>query len=202
MLFIAFTAALFANAEGSMKSEPEPTYPTSLLIEVIVQEEVIETTPEPTPSIVLLRSDPEPEPTITSVPTRVTERVGNTARAVPGSGVAGEVTHYGASYNGNTMGCQQTAESRARIIESGGYGDRIYRSGDASIAASAYDLNTGARPYGCGAVLSVSGPVGEISVVVQDACPGCGWYHLDLSEEGITRVCGGLGRCQVRITVK
>lgn len=36
--------------------------------------------------------------------------------------------------------------------------------------------------------------------VRQDACPGCGPGHLDLSEAGITRVCGyGSGYCRVTI---
>lgn len=201
MLFTTFTAALFVTAEGSVNElpEPEPVF----YLEVVEEELWYATpTPEPTPTIVLLRSDPEPERTVPVRPTIGAQRVATPAPEVPGSGVSGEVTHYGAAYNGGTMGCQHTAESRARVIENGGYGDRIYRSGDPSIAASAYDLTTGARPYPCGTVLSVSGPAGRIFVVIQDACPGCGWYHLDLSEEGITRVCGGLGKCQVRISVK
>ena len=44
--------------------------------------------------------------------------------------------------------------------------------------------------WGCGASLNVCGSVGCITGMRQDSCPGCGRYHIDLSEAGMSRVCG------------
>jgi hypothetical protein len=44
--------------------------------------------------------------------------------------------------------------------------------------------------WGCGAFLSVCGAAGCITGTRQDSCPGCGRYHIDLSEAGMGRVCG------------
>lgn len=97
--------------------------------------------------------------------------------------VAGKVTHYGESYNGQPLGCT----------------GRPYSSSDATIAASAWRPD-GSRPYRCGQLLYVAGPAGGITVTVQDACPGCAWNHIDLSESGIEAVCGGRFTCAVTIT--
>jgi len=40
------------------------------------------------------------------------------------------------------------------------------------------------------------GPVGCQGVIVQDQCPGCGAYTIDLSELAHQRVCG-VGTCEV-----
>lgn len=98
-------------------------------------------------------------------------------------GTSFTVTHYGASYNGSPLGCT----------------GRLYSSGDPSIVATAWRPD-GSRTFPCGTVLRLSGPSGTILGVVQDACPGCGWYHLDLSEAGILAVCGGYGTCTVQVT--
>ena len=98
--------------------------------------------------------------------------------------VHGWVTHYGYQYEGLPLGC--------------GYGP--YRSADPTIAASAYDLSTGARPYQCGQQLEVCGDNACQVVVVKDACPGCGWNQLDLSESAKLIVCGQLhDNCGVSI---
>lgn len=93
---------------------------------------------------------------------------------------SGRATHYGASYNGQRMGC-------------GG----VYRSGDPTIiavGASNY------RTWPCGTALVVSGPNGTIVGTRQDACPGCdsAGVIVDLSEEGHRRVCG-VGTCWVTV---
>lgn len=95
----------------------------------------------------------------------------------------GIVTHYGASYEGQPLGCAPY---------------RPYRSGDASIIA------VGPAQYAaipCGTALRVTGPAGSIIGTRQDSCPGCGWGHLDLSEAGMLTACGVLGRCDVTVEV-
>lgn len=81
-------------------------------------------------------------------------------------------THYGESYDGQTMGCP---------------GAGAYRSDDASIVAvgpSRY------REWPCGTRLEVCGAAGCAVVTRQDACPGCGRNVVDLSEAANRRVCG------------
>lgn len=95
---------------------------------------------------------------------------------------AGTVTHYGEQFNGQTMAC-------------GG----IYSSDRLDIAAVAYPSRTYEWP--CGTRFVVSGPAGVLEVQRTDSCPGCASNQLDLSESGMLRVCGYLGRCDVEIGV-
>lgn len=89
-------------------------------------------------------------------------------------------THYGESYNGQQMGC---------------VGSGLYSSQNEHIIAVGYN-----SPYECGDKLRVIGPIGSIDVWVVDTCPGCGPYHVDLSEAGIGKVCGwGTDICEVTI---
>lgn len=91
-------------------------------------------------------------------------------------------THYGTSYNGSPLGCA-------------GYG--TYSSSDTTILAVGYPYSL---QWPCGAVLELEGPDGRsLTVIRQDTCPGCGSGLLDLSEAGITQVCGGLGGCTIRV---
>lgn len=101
-----------------------------------------------------------------------------------GEGVIdGEATRYGESYNGLPLGC--------------GTGD--YSSGDTDIVA------VGPARYAdwpCGTGFTICGSNSCILAHRQDACPGCGANHLDLSEAGIEAVCGPeVGRCEVTIEV-
>ncbi|MPZ49468.1 MAG: hypothetical protein GEU75_09260 [Dehalococcoidia bacterium] len=97
--------------------------------------------------------------------------------------MGGIVTHYGAQYNGQPLGC----------------GKGTYASADTSIIAVGPARN---REWPCGTLISVCGPTGCILTVRQDSCPGCGPYHADLSEAGIARVCGeGVGLCKVELQV-
>lgn len=88
-------------------------------------------------------------------------------------------THYGTSYQGQTMGC----------------GGR-YDTNDTTILAvppSLYHIP-------CGTQFTVTGSAGSIHVTRQDSCPGCDRSTpsmIDLSEAGITIVCGSLGSCIV-----
>ncbi len=123
---------------------------------------VIPATPLPTPT---------PEPTATPTPD------------APVYGFSGEVTHYGESYNGLTMGC-------------GG----IYWSWDTTIVAIPYPGRHAEWP--CGTRFRITGPTGTIDAVRTDACPGCHRNQLDLSESGMLTVCGYLGRCPVYIEVR
>ena len=91
------------------------------------------------------------------------------------------VTHYGASFNGQALGCDATP----------------YASDNASIVAvgPARDAE-----WPCGTIMRVCGPGGCIVAQRVDGCPGCGPYHIDLSEEGLLLVCGpGTGVCQANI---
>jgi expansin (peptidoglycan-binding protein) len=95
----------------------------------------------------------------------------------------GVVTHYGVTYNGYTMGCGPNPET--------------YTSDNPTIIAVS-PADAGNWP--CGTSLRVCGPSGCIIGVRVDACPGCGPYHLDLSEAGIDKVCGDQGAvCKVTI---
>lgn len=88
-----------------------------------------------------------------------------------------QAVHYGISYNGSPMACS----------------GRAYDSSATDIVALSYaDM----QRYPCGRRLYIQGEAGQISVVVEDVCPGC-TTQVDLSESGITQVCGGLGSCQV-----
>lgn len=125
----------------------------------------------------------------TAVPSTSTPqpRVGDLATVIPpiptpeSEGIYGRVTHYGESYNGQPLGC----------------GTGTYDSGDPSIIAVGPAQY---RDWPCGTVLVLRGPAGELRGVRQDACPGCGVNHLDLSEAGIAQVCGkGAGTCAVTI---
>ncbi len=93
----------------------------------------------------------------------------------------GIVTHYGVTYDGQTMGCT----------------GQTYASTNATIIAVS-PVDEGSWP--CGTSLRVCGPAGCIVGIRQDSCPGCGHDHLDLSEAGIDQVCGDqAGVCEVTI---
>jgi hypothetical protein len=93
----------------------------------------------------------------------------------------GLATHYGVSYNGSRMGC---------------VGDP-YSSENETIVAVGYMHNS---EWPCGTPLRVCGVAGCIVGFRQDTCPGCGSYHIDLSEAGINKACGDQAHvCRVGI---
>ena len=94
--------------------------------------------------------------------------------------VYGRATHYGESYQGQTMGCGGT-----------------YDTADPTIVAVSPDRY---ESWPCGTRLRVTGPAGTVDVIRTDSCPGCSGNWLDLSEAGHARVCG-LGTCDVTIEV-
>lgn len=94
----------------------------------------------------------------------------------------GWVTHYGESFNGQSMGCGGT-----------------YRSEDPGIVAVAYPGRNTEWP--CGTVFRIIGPAGVLVAPRTDSCPGCGLSQFDLSEAGSAIVCGRVGNCNVRIEV-
>lgn len=102
-------------------------------------------------------------------------------QAVQAQDVTFRATHYGESYNGRPLGCT---------------GMGVYSSNDSSIAAVGYPYS---QTWPCGTVLELEGPAGTLTVIRQDTCPGCGADLIDLSEAGITQVCGSLGGCRVRV---
>jgi hypothetical protein len=104
--------------------------------------------------------------------------------------VEGLATHYCADYErcpyrGQSLGCP---------------GAGTYSPDDPTIVATAWRPD-GSRPFPCGAVLHVCGGAGCLVGTVQDACPGCGWTTLDLSEAAFERVCGDLARGVCAVSV-
>lgn len=90
-------------------------------------------------------------------------------------------THYGISYQGQTMGCGGRYDTENTSI--------------LAVPPSLYHIP-------CGTQFIVTGPVGSIHVTRQDSCPGCDRSTpsmIDLSEAGITQVCGSLGSCTVQM---
>lgn len=53
----------------------------------------------------------------------------------------------------------------------------------AAMNASQYD-----NAAYCGAYVHVNGPLGEVTVRIVDLCPGCGYGHLDLSQEAFAQI--------------
>lgn len=86
-------------------------------------------------------------------------------------------THYGISYQGQTMGCGGRYDTNNPAILA--VGPPLYAS----------------TP--CGTQFQITGPAGTIIVQRTDSCPGCSNQLIDLSEAGITQVCGSLGSCVV-----
>jgi len=91
------------------------------------------------------------------------------------------VTHYGESYNGQGLGCDDT----------------VYSSFDATIVAVGPGRE---RDWPCGTAFLICGPGGCLWAERRDGCPGCSPYVLDLSERGLYLVCGaGAGVCTARV---
>jgi len=91
------------------------------------------------------------------------------------------VTHYGAGFNGQTLGC----------------GGATYSSDNGGIVAVGPERDV---DWPCGTVLRVCGPGGCMIGERQDGCPGCDAYVIDLSEEGLYLVCGpGTGVCRASV---
>jgi hypothetical protein len=72
-----------------------------------------------------------------------------------------------------------------------------YTSEDVTIIAVGAMHNS---EWPCGTPLRVCGVAGCIVGFRQDSCPGCGSYHVDLSEAGINEACGDQAHvCRVGI---
>ncbi|HWO72572.1 MAG TPA: hypothetical protein VNN21_03350 [Dehalococcoidia bacterium] len=91
------------------------------------------------------------------------------------------VTHYGESYNGHGLGCDDT----------------VYSSFDPTIVAVGPGRE---REWPCGTAFLICGAGGCLWAERRDACPGCSPYVIDLSERGLYLVCGaGAGVCTARV---
>lgn len=91
-------------------------------------------------------------------------------------------THYGTSFQGRPLGCN---------------GAGYYDSTNPRILAVGPSLY---QTIPCGTQVTIVGPTGTLVVTRMDSCPGCDRLNmLDLSEAGITIVCGGLYTCKVTI---
>lgn len=106
--------------------------------------------------------------------------------------VDGKATHYGHGYEtGESCGHPGTPCDL-------GCGSGTYSSSNTSIVAVS---PTRYADWPCGTVFEVCGVSGCIFGTRHDACPGCAANHLDLSEAGITAVCGQLGTCTIRFRI-
>jgi hypothetical protein len=93
------------------------------------------------------------------------------------------VTHYGESYNGQTLGC----------------GTGLYSSDNPTIVAVS-PAREGEMP--CGTQLQICGAGGCIIALRQDSCPGCSASLFDLSESAFAAVCGApSGVCSATVGV-
>ncbi len=92
----------------------------------------------------------------------------------------GEAWGDSIDYNGSNLGC----------------GTGYYDSNNTTIIAVGPDHYP---DMPCGTRIRVCGAAGCIDGIRQDACPGCGINHIDLSEMGLITVCGSLGTCQVNV---
>jgi hypothetical protein len=124
----------------------------------------------------------EVQPPASDLPeTRTLPQTENISLVPLSAAVDGIVTHYGAAYNGEVLGC----------------GTGHYASNDVTIIAVGPSRDA---EWPCGTPIGVCGPAGCILTYRQDGCPGCGSYHVDLSEVGIILVCGAsVSRCDVTI---
>lgn len=137
------------------------------------------------------RRDRTSNPNSTSVPAArqpTTQRdngIGSDTGVVPAAVDQGGVqsseccftaTRYGESYNGSPVGCS-------------GYG--VYSSSKPAILAAPPSRYTS---WPCGKRLTIYSPATgvSLSVVRVDSCPGCHLMHVDLSEEGLRILCGGV----------
>jgi hypothetical protein len=92
----------------------------------------------------------------------------------------GSATHYGVAYAGQTMAC-------------GG----SYVPDDSTIVAVSLARDA---EWNCGTYLEICGTLACMRVIRQDSCPACLSTHVDLSEAGITLVCGDQAHyCDVTI---
>ena len=92
------------------------------------------------------------------------------------------VTHYGENFNGRSLGCR-------------GFGN--YSSDDPTIVAVSPKLYA---DIPCGTLLEICGPGGCQVAARKDACPGCSATVFDMSEAGMTAVCGqGAGVCTATV---
>lgn len=91
-------------------------------------------------------------------------------------------TRYGVQYEGQPLGCPGGFIPAGRP-------DLLYHSDDAAIMA-APPSREGDMP--CGIVFRITNPRNGAQLVVYrvDSCPGCGHNHVDLSEAGMSVLCG------------
>ena len=91
--------------------------------------------------------------------------------------VAGQVTRYADSLEGNTMACGGAFDQ-----------DNPY------IVAVSLEYDTA---WPCGTPLEICGTAGCITSIRTDTCAGCPGAHIDMTRAGVDRLCGNQSGCDV-----
>lgn len=173
---------------------PQPPPPT---VVITLLEDLPSPTTTPTPIETVL---PPPPPTIDATAAAYATSVRPPAGLVlPTPAPASAIfyltaSHYGAAdFQGKRMGCPPIT------MPSGRPWGNLYETSDPQIVAVGSVL---AAVAPCGTPLNVCGPAGCIDAYRMDSCGGCDVAAaVDLSEAGITAVCGGLVSCPLVIRV-
>ena len=155
---------------------PEPPTPTPTLAipeNVPLLGDYVPPTKTPLPT-----ATPLPAATATPVPTQTPSQGPNPDDGTDGL-VAGNVTRYADSLEGNTMAC-------------GG----VFDQDNAYIVAIGLQYD---ERWPCGTQLEICGTAGCITGVRTDTCPGCPGADIDMSRAGVEAVCGNQGGCGVVI---
>ena len=94
------------------------------------------------------------------------------------------LTHYGAHYNGQSLGCQ---------------GAGLYSSSRMDLVAVGPPLYS---TYPCYAPITLCGDTGVcLNLTRLDSCPGCGSSLIDTTEAVFIRLCGNLDRGVCPVTI-
>jgi hypothetical protein len=121
---------------------------------------------------------PTPPPTATPIATESARQGPDAGQGTDGL-VAGKVTRYADSLEGNTMAC-------------GGQFDQ----GNPFIVAVGLEYDVA---WPCGTELEICGSAGCTTGVRTDTCWGCTGAHIDMTRAGVDAVCGNQAGCDVVI---
>jgi hypothetical protein len=121
---------------------------------------------------------PTPTATATPVATETARQDPDVDEGTDGL-VAGKVTRYADSLEGNTMACGGAFDQ-----------DNPY------IVAVSLEYDT---VWPCGTSLEICGSAGCITGIRTDTCPGCPGASIDMTRAGVDILCGNQSGCDVVI---